>query len=143
MRQWHFWPAQKTDGQTWNKDLNKINEFDSFLKSAKLREPPLGTCCPTDKKSKKCECFFYVRPSYFCSLFKVRHVIGALNMTSIEYKGEKIDTRGNRFLDISIIRRLPLPLDRIRKLHILVFPFYGNFPRIFVIFQCYKTFVKS
>ena len=30
-------------------------------------------------------CFFNVRPSDFCNLFKVRHVMGALIMTAIEY----------------------------------------------------------
>ena len=34
------------------------------------------------------KCLFYVRPSDFSRLFKVRHVIGALIMTSIEHTGK-------------------------------------------------------
>ena len=35
------------------------------------------------------ECLFYVRPLDFSSLFKVRHVMGALIMTSIECKEKR------------------------------------------------------
>ena len=41
-------------------------------------------------------CLFHVRPSDFCSLYKVRHVMGALIMTSIEHMEKVYDSSGNR-----------------------------------------------
>ena len=43
------------------------------------------------------ECLFYVRPSDFCSILKVRHVMGALIRTSIEYTEKVVlESRENR-----------------------------------------------
>ena len=43
------------------------------------------------------ECWFYVRPSDLCSLFKVRHFMGSLIMTSIKCSKKRfLDSHGNQ-----------------------------------------------
>ena len=44
------------------------------------------------KSTKTCQRYFNVWPSDFLSLFKVRHAIGALIMTSIEHTEKGIDS---------------------------------------------------
>ena len=64
---------------------NENNEFNSIFVKWRL--------CIEGQRSVKVktesdflfECSFYVRQSDFCSLIKIRHVMGALNMTPIKY----------------------------------------------------------
>ena len=61
------------------------------------------------------ECFLYVRPTYFYSLFKVTHVISAIIMTSIEHLKTVFDSRGLWTRDLSIMSKQKISSYQLSK----------------------------